>query len=197
MKKDDKPTKAHDPTPRTDSDVTDSSSPSAGVDGKRRTLLRKTSAATATAALASWLLPKKWQKPAIDVVGLPVHAQTSPAVATTAATTEATTTEATTTAATTTAALAMVRIYNVERLGNVVVHSVSLTGATGPIGANDLVAKVTFGGTEKTIAITNTNVAVRDMLPSGVTGTYTSVLSSPTGNVVVPESRATHMIPIT
>ena len=90
--KDDKTTPSHDLTPRADGDVTDSGSP---LHSKRRTLLKKTGTVTATAALATWLLPKQWQKPVIDVVGLPLHAQTSPAVATTVATTRATTTEAT------------------------------------------------------------------------------------------------------
>ncbi len=75
------------PEPHTNGDVTASGSPSTGVEGNRRKLLKRTARATATAALATWLLPKQWQKPAIDVVGLPVHAQTSPAVATTAGTT--------------------------------------------------------------------------------------------------------------
>ncbi len=101
--KDDKTTPAHDLTPRADSDVADSGSSSVGVDDRRRKLLKNTATATATAVVAVGLLPKKWQKPTIDAVGLPVHAQTSPAVATTAATTEATTTAATTEATTTAA----------------------------------------------------------------------------------------------
>ena len=99
--KDDKTTPVRDLTPRADGDVTDSGS---SLHSKRRTLLKRTGTVTATAALATWLLPKQWQKPAIDVVGLPLHAQTSPAVVTTAATTGATTTEATTTRGTTTEA---------------------------------------------------------------------------------------------
>ncbi len=60
--------------PGTEKNVTDS--PSGNLGRTRRTLLKKTGAATA--ALATWLLPKQWQKPVIGVVALPTHAQTSP-----------------------------------------------------------------------------------------------------------------------
>ncbi len=60
--------------PRAEKNVTDS--PSGNLGRTRRTLLKKTGAATA--ALATWLLPKQWQKPVIGVVALPTHAQTSP-----------------------------------------------------------------------------------------------------------------------
>ncbi len=81
---------------------------------KRRRLLKKTSAGAAV--LAVWLLPKKWQKPVVNVVGLPAHAQMSPVGTPRLTTTHAnrttqfepplpvTTTVATTTLAATTAA---------------------------------------------------------------------------------------------
>ncbi len=173
--KGDKTTPAHDLTPRTDGDVTDSGSP---PHSNRRTLLKKTGTITATAALATWLLPKQWQKPVIDVVGLPLHAQTSPAVATTAATTgattteattteattteattteatttEATTTEATTTEATTTEATTTGAATTTAAPTMVTGYSLSLSGRTvvhnivltGPIADGDLSLKITFG----------------------------------------------------
>ncbi len=223
--KDDKTTPSHDLTPRADGDVTDSGSP---LHSKRRTLLKKTGTVTATAALATWLLPKQWQKPVIDVVGLPLHAQTSPAVATTVATTRATTTEATTTEATTTEATTTqatttqatttaatttgaatttvatttvatttvapktrVTGYTLTLLVRTVIHNIILTDT---VAFSDLAIQITGAGA-KSLELNDDNtvisspalnvvqIMVTDVIPTGVTGTYTSTLSFPNNNV--------------
>ncbi len=186
--KDDKTKQAHDLTPPASGDVTDSGRPLPGVDSKRRTLLKKTGGVAAGAVLLSPLMPKKWQKPAIDVVGLPVHAQTSPAATTTAT------------------PKARVESYSIELQEGVVIYSVILTGATGPIGdtgpieSQDLVAVGTIdAGTSdevirEPVRIRSTTANLEqgsgtDILPLDLmSGTYTSKLSSPNLNVEVPEN---------
>ncbi len=177
MKKDDKPTKAHDLTPRTDSDVADSDSPPPyRVDGKRRKLLKNTGGVAAGAALLLPLMPKKWQKPAIDVVALPVHAQTSPAVATTVAITTAPTTTAT-------AAPVGVTAYTLtyEMNEGRVRHDITLESAVP--GEVAFRFRVNFGGVTGIMrgsasgSMGNPEMyTVYLELPEGVTGTYTSAL---------------------
>ena len=127
-------------------------------------------------AVATWLLPKKWQKPAIDAVGLPVHAQTSPAVATTAATTEAPTTTAT-------AAPVGVTTYTItyEMNEGRVRHDITLESAVP--GEVAFRFRVNFGGVTGIMrgsasgSMGNPEMyTVYLMLPEGVTGTYTSAL---------------------
>ncbi len=180
MKKGDKPKKAHGLTPCANGDVTDSGPSSAGVNGKRRILLKKTGAATAV--LTTWMLPKKWQKPAIDVVGLPVHAQTSPSPFRDLVTTTDD----------------VVRVTKYEFTENGVRHNITLNKTA--VAAISFKFEISFNG--RVIAASTftfdqllREYNIRFTVSFTETGTYTSVLSS--DDVVVPADVATQTIIIT